>query len=276
LKLDTTKIIYVLIFVLVAYPLIFDITIPLPVSDYTANYGKAVNSITPGTVVGFNNLASGASYQQLGSAIIRTMVTVWEKGGVIMFFETRTEGVPFTQLMIDAAKKIYAARNPGKTIEYDVNYVQLGYIAGEETGFAAFIADIKGIIKEDIHGTPTDQLNLIKDVTDGSDVPFMVHIMAGVPSPYMLRQYQTKYGGTMVEVCTDVDLAGEMPYIQSGQVAGVIIGASGAAQYEAVTGIPGPNLRLVNPLSLTSVLVIVVLVLGNADYLYNKYKGGNN
>ena len=273
-KIDTRRLIYLIEFAVIAFPLLVNITIPIPISKYTRDYYNVVETIEPGTIVGLNNLASGATYSQLSSSVIRTAVRVWERGGKIVFFNTRTEGVPFSELIIDEAKRIYTSRNPGESIEYDVDYVHMGYIAGEETGFAAFIADMKGIIKVDNYGTPTDQLEMMKNINDGFDLPYMVHIMAGVPSPYMLRQYQTRYNGKMIQVNTDVDMAGEMPFLASGQLSGAIIGVSGTAQYEYLTGIAGPNLRLVNPLSLASMLVLIVLALGNAEYLIQKYRGG--
>ena len=274
MKIDSRKAIIIIEFIVIIIPLIYPMSIPLPIDKYTQDYYDAIQEVPNGAMVGFNNLVAGASWPLLGSGNIRTAVELWEKDCKIIFFGTRTDGIPFIDILLDDAIKIYESRNPGEKIEYDIDYVELGYIAGEETGFAAFMSDVKGLIPQDEHGTPTSQLKMIKDVNDGGDFDFMVWSIAGVPAPYGLRQYVETYSGTMVEILVTMILPTEAPFLQSGQIAGAIIGSSACAQYEFLTGIPGPNVRLINALSLVSVMVILALVAGNVIHFYNKFTGG--
>ena len=274
MKIDSRKVIYIIEFIVIAIPLVFPLSIPLPIDKYTRDYYNAVQDVPDGSIVGYNNIVAGASWPLLGSGCVRTAVELWEKDCRIIFFSTRPEGLPFIDTLRDEAIEIYESRNPGQKIEYDVDYVELGYIAGEETGFAAFMSDMKGLVPQDEYGTPTDQLDLIQGVNNGGDIPFMVWAIAGTPAPYGLRQYVETYSGTMVEILVTMILATEAPFLQSGQIAGAIIGSSACAQYEFLTGIPGPNVRLINALSLVSMMVILALVAGNVIHFYNKFTGG--
>ncbi len=274
-KIDSRKALYILEFIIIAIPLIIPMSIPLPVDKYTKSYFDSVMEMQE-SIVGFNQLISGASWPLLGSSTVRTTVSLWENGNQVVFFSTRPEGVPFTDVLIAEAIEIYEQRNPSAKIEYDVNYVRLGYIAGEETGFAAFMFDVKSLVPVDIHGTSTAQLSVLDTVSDGHDIDYMIWAIGGVPAPYGLRQYKETFGGTMVEILVTMMLAERAPYLANGQIAGAIIGSSATAQYEFLTGIPGPNVRLINALSLVSMMVILALLAGNVDYFYKKMKGDVN
>jgi hypothetical protein len=273
-KIDRRRLLYVIQFIVMSVPLIYPIAIPLPIDKYSKGYYDAIEAIPEGSVVGYCNFISGGQWPLLESGAKRTAVRLWEKDCKIIFFAFSDVGVPFIDLIVEDAKKIYESRHSGETIEYDVDYIRLGYIAGLETGFAEFLRDMKGLVPNDYFGTPTASLELLKNVNTGNDIPFMVWAESGTPAPYGIRQYQQTYGGTMVEIVVGMLLPTISIYFETGQVAGAILGSAGCAQYEYLTGMPGPALRLVNALSLTTLMVLIALIVGNVEYLYEVTKGG--
>lgn len=273
-KIDRRKLLYVIQFIVMAVPLIYPIAIPLPIDKYTRSYHEAIEAVPDGTVVGYCNFISGGQWPLLESGAKRTAVGLWEKDCKIIFFAFADVGVPFIDMIVEDAIRIYEVRNPGKTIEYDVDYVRLGYIAGLETGFAEFLRDMKGLVPSDYFGNPTASLDMLKNVNTGNDIPFMVWAESGTPAPYGIRQYQETYGGTMVEIIVGMLLPTVSVYLETGQVSGAILGTAGCAQYEYLTGMPGPALRLVNALSLTTLMVLIALIVGNIEHFYGVLKGG--
>lgn len=273
-KIGSRRLLYIVQFIIMSIPLIYPLAIPLPISPYTRTYHEAIEAVEEGSVVGYCNFIAGGQWPLLESGAKRTAARLWEKDVKIIFFAFADTGVPFIDLIIEDAIKIYEARNPGKTIEYDVNYVRLGYIAGLETGFTQFLTDMKGLVTHDYFGTPTASLDLIKDVNTGYDIPFMVWAESGTPAPYGIRQYQETFGGTMVEIVVGMMLPTIAVYLETGQISGIILGTGGCAQYEFLSGMPGPALRLVNALSLTTIMVLIALIVGNIEHFYGRLKGG--
>jgi hypothetical protein len=257
-------------------PLIYPISVPLPISTYTRSYHESVEAVIDGSVVGYTNFISGGQWPLLESGAKRTAARLWEKDCKIIFWEMAAVAVPFTEMIIEEALEIFESRNPGKTIEYGVDYVQLGYVAGLEVGMAELLTDMKGLVKNDLHGTPTTELELLKNVNTGYDIPFLVWAECGTPAMYGIRQYQETFDGTMVEIVVGMMLPTIAVFFDTGQIQGAIIGSKGCAEYEYLTGMPGPALRLVNALSLTSMLVLIALIIGNAQHLYGKLKGDGN
>ena len=275
-KLDRRRILYIIQFIVMAIPLIYPISVPLPISKYTKSYHEAIEAVPDGITVGYTNFVSGGQWPLLESGTKRTVARLWEKDLKIIFWEMAAVAVPFTDLIIEDAIKIYEGRNPGETIEYDVDYVRLGYIAGLETGMAELLSDMKGLVTHDLFGTPTTELELLKNVNTGYDIPFLVWAESGTPAMYGIRQYQETYGGTMVEIVVGMMLPTIAVFFDTGQLSGAIIGSKGSAEYEFLTGMPGPALRLVNALSLTSIMVLIALIVGNAQYFYSMLKGDRN
>lgn len=274
-KIDRTKMIYILQFIIIAIPLMISITVPLPISKYTRAYHDFIETTPEGSVVGFNQQVAGASWPLLGSSVVRTTVRLWENDCKIIFFSMGAEAVPFTIIGIDEAITLYEERNTGKKIVYDEDYIVLGFISGEEMGFAALLSDIKHLIKKDYYEIPTNELNMLKTVNTGAEIPYMIWASAGSPSrDYVMRQYQTMFDGNLGMIVVTMILAIIVPYLNTGQIAGAIIGSSANAQYEALTGIVGPSLRLTNALSLVSLLVVAALIVGNIEFLLEKYRGG--
>jgi hypothetical protein len=133
---------------------------------------------------------------------------------------------------------------------------------------------MKGLVVKDYFGTPTLELDMLKNINTGYDIPFMVWAESGTPAPYGIRQYQETFGGKMVGIVVGMMLPTIAVYLETGQISGIILGTGGCAQYEFLTGMPGPALRLVNALSLTTMLVLLALLFGNAQLIYGRLKGG--
>jgi hypothetical protein len=63
-----------------------------------------------------------------------------------------------------------------------------------------------------------------------------------------------------------------MPYVDSGQVAAILGGLRGAAEYEVISGLPGPSVAKMDAQSLGHVLVIGFIVVGNIAFFLDKKK----
>ena len=78
-KIDTRRILYIIQFIVMSVPLIYPISVPLPISTYTRSYHEAVEAVTDGVVVGYTNFVSGGQWPLLESGCKRTVARLWEK-----------------------------------------------------------------------------------------------------------------------------------------------------------------------------------------------------
>jgi len=102
------------------------------------------------------------------------------------------------------------------------------------------------------------------NVRDYSSFPLLVNISAGYPgTKEWVQQVQGRYHLPMVSGCTAVSAPEYYPYLQSGQLLGLLGGMAGAAEYEKARGEKGAATRGMDAQSMAHVLVAVMIVLGN-------------
>jgi len=65
---------------------------------------------------------------------------------------------------------------------------------------------------------------------------------------------------------TSIQVNDVMPYVQSGQVKGIIAGMPGAAEYEALIGSPGIGTSGMDAQSIAHLVIVLFIVFGNITY----------
>ena len=63
------------------------------------------------------------------------------------------------------------------------------------------------------------------------------------------------------------------PYVQSGQLSGLLGGLAGAAEYEEMIDRPGWGVTGMAAQSLAHVTIVLLIVLGNFVYFWNRRQG---
>jgi len=62
-----------------------------------------------------------------------------------------------------------------------------------------------------------------------------------------------------------------VPFVQSGQLDGLLAGLRGAAEYELLLQAPGRALAMMDAQSMGHLLIIAFILIGNAAYLVTKF-----
>jgi hypothetical protein len=81
-----------------------------------------------------------------------------------------------------------------------------------------------------------------------------------------VQQAQGRFHIRMVSGSTAVQSPEIYPYLQSGQVLGLLGGMAGAAEYEKTTGVLGPATKGMDAQSSAHVFIMFMILLGNAIY----------
>ena len=81
---------------------------------------------------------------------------------------------------------------------------------------------------------------------------------------------QEKYKFPLAAGCTAVMAPDLFPFLQSKQLTGLIGGLAGAAEYETLVDHPGSATIGMRPQSVTHLLLILFILLGNLMYFLNR------
>jgi len=260
--------IFLVIFVIVLFPLIWPLGLPIRVSKEVRGAYVAIDKIPPGSKVYFACDYDPGSMPELHPMTIAILNHLFSHN-VKVIGGCLWPGAP--PLLEEAFNKV-AVEKYGK--KYGVDFVNLGYKEGREVVMVSIGRSIPSTFPADFYGTPVSKFPVMQGVNSLSDVAMIVNISAGYPgTKEWVQQVQSRYHVAIASGCTAVSAPEYYPYYQSGQLVGLLGGLAGAAEYEKLVGIPGTATRGMDAQSLGHLAIIVFIVLGNLFYLYLKKKG---
>jgi hypothetical protein len=262
------RIIYTLVIIFIAYPIISPLGLPIEISGSTLSCYNFIDSMNEESVVlvGFETGAAG--WPELGPQLNVFVQHLFDVGAKVLIVSGNVDGA-----MLAEQYTIPSMVKPGKV--YGEDWVNLGYIAGGETGIAAFASDIRSIIPKDYFGTNLDVIPLMKDIKSAADFDLAICCSWGTPGlGDYLRQYNNNFGVPIIIGAQVVSVPGTVPYYQSGQIVGYTSGLRGAGEYEILIKRPGYAVSSLDAASVYHLLVFVLIVIGNLAFTVRKLGSG--
>ena len=152
-------------------------------------------------------------------------------------------------------------------VKYGEAWVNWGYRPNYQTTLIAMMNDLPGTIKTDIRDKPLSDYPIMEGVKSLKDVGLLYNVTGtGILQLYI----QFCSGVPLAQGCTAVVGPELYPYLQSGQIVGLLVGLGGAAQFETETnfigadGTPGgQGTQRMGSQSLGHLLVMLLIVFGN-------------
>jgi len=253
----------------VAVPLLRPLGLPISMSPMTIAYYEEIEKVKPGDVVVVSYDYGPASSPEQYPQSKAVFAHLFAKGAKIVGVGFWADGAPF----IDMAFKDVLGKSKDHP-KYGVDFVNLGFVPGAEPAMASFGKDVHATCPKDYYGNSIGALAMMKDIKSAKDFKLVVGLSSGTPGYLeLLRQIQGPYGVPLIAGVTAVVGPGIRVYFP-GQVSGVIEGLAGAAEYEILLARYGYVGTLAAPMdaqSLTHLLVIGFIVLGNIGFVLRKY-----
>ncbi len=244
--------------VLVLVPMRFPLRLPLTVSPPVERYARALEALPPGSLVllacdydpsGSPELVpmTRTTFRHLMARDCRVVVTVLWNGG---------------PALVDSVLRETAREFPGK--RYGEDWVDLGYKAGDEAVMVLMGQGLAGAFPRDQRGTDVRTLPLMQRARDYGAFALLVSLSEGTPgTKEWVQQVQTRFHLPMVAGVTAVSAPEFYPYLQSGQLRGLLGGMAGAAEYELLRRERGAATRGMDAQSLAHLFVALCILLGN-------------
>jgi len=247
----------------VAIPIVNPIGLPLKISDNTKKVYEAVERIPDGGVVVLTpdfNYDNKGELQPMMEAFLRHLFLKNVKVVSVSYYGAASP------LLMEEAMKSVGLEAYGK--KYGVDFVNLGYLAGDETAVAAFGANVHALVKVDYYGTSISQLPIMERLRTAKDIDLEISLSAGMNYPELyLRQWQTTYGTKVTGGSVGLIYAPLIPYISSGQLLGYLPSMRGTAEYELLSRRPASAIVGMDSQSLVHLVFIVAIVICNIGVL---------
>lgn len=250
------RIIYVIVLLAVAIPMINPIGIPLSISPLTSAVYDIANKLQPGDKVLFSLDYSPGGSPDVHPQAVAMMDHLMSRGIQVVMVSFWDAGPMYgEQLMAPYPDKVYGT-----------DFTNLGFIPGGENAIRNFGFDVT-IVKSDFRGGPVASQPIMAGLKDCRDFALVVDFVSGNPGiAEWIRQVQGPLDIKLAAGAVTVNVPTTMPFVQSGQIVGMLQGLRGAAEYELLMGKSGKAVAAMDGQSLGHVAIITFILIGNVAY----------
>ncbi|MBD3366786.1 MAG: hypothetical protein GF405_01275 [Candidatus Eisenbacteria bacterium] len=136
-------------------------------------------------------------------------------------------------------------------------------------------SSIPNTFPSDYYGTPVRDLPLMQEVENFDDIAIVLEVSAGTPGTReWVQQVVSRFDVRVGSGTTAVGAPNFYPYVQSGQLLGLLGGLKGAAEYEMLVEYPADATAGMDAQSVVHGLIVFFILFGNVVFFFTRRKSG--
>ena len=289
-KIDR-RIIFFLIGLSVLIPLIKPNWVKLPIKIYnnTKIVYDSISSLNEGDKVLLSFEYGASTKPEVHPMAVALLKHLFSKGIKVYIVSLWPEGPIMAKLAIEEIidSELF-------NIDDGVDYVMFDYKVGGSIVIKNIADDFRGIYKQDYNRKSIDDLKIMDGIYSVEDFDFVFDFSAGVPGNAEWVQYACDPKKVPLSSgCTSIMVTDAIPYVESGQLKGILAGMPGAAEYEKMvydylviesdnnnkyineksTIKKGKAFARMSAQSVAHLLMVAFIVLGNLSYYFERNRG---
>jgi len=260
LRLDR-RAIFILIALATLIPLLYPIGLPIRISPEVKQVYDYIESLPTGSVFLLSLDFDPASKPELYPMAVALLNHAFKRDLRVVGMTLWVTGTGMAEKVVSGVANQYGKRR-------GVDYTFLGYSPGGSNVIINMGQDLTAAFPTDHYGERTADLPVLRGVRSLRQVNYVVSLAAGTPGVESWYVYgKEKYGFELGGGVTAVIAPGLYPFLDTGQINGLIGGLRGAAEYETMIGMKGKAVAGMDAQSATHFIIIGLILLCNLFYL---------
>ena len=257
--------IFLIIAVVVIVPLIFPVGLPIRPTDTTKNVYDSIEKLPAGSKVLLSVEYSPSTRPENHPMTISILRHLFKNNHKVFITCLWPDG----QFMAQDAINQVAKQEFNKT--YGVDYVFLGFRPGNEAVVKGIVSNLRKLYTVDVYQKKIDEIPLMNGINNFKDFDFLFSSSAGFPGTIEWVQYASDPTGIpMASGVTSIQVNEVMPYVQAGQMVGVLAGMPGAAEYESLINQKGSATSGMDAQSVAHLVIVLFIILGNVSFFIER------
>ena len=257
--------IFLIIAAVVIVPLIFPVGLPIRPTDTTKNVYDSIEKLPAGSKVLLSVEYSPSTRPENHPMTISILRHLFKNNHKVFITCLWPDG----QFMAQDAINQVAKQEFNKT--YGIDYVFLGFRPGNEAVVKGIVSNLRKLYTVDVYQKKIDEIPLMNGINNFKDFDFLFSSSAGFPGTIEWVQYASDPTGIpMASGVTSIQVNEVMPYVQAGQMVGVLAGMPGAAEYEALINQKGTATSGMDAQSVAHLVIVLFIVLGNVSFFIER------
>jgi hypothetical protein len=262
MKLDR-RWVYLAVAIAVTIPVLAPFKVPVYVTPEAKNIYDFVENTKPGEII-----LLAIDYDPTSMAELHPMAKVimrqcFSKGIKLLITALSQNGPGMAEQLISEISKEYNKKN-------GVDYVYLGYKPYPGLTILAMGQNFRIPFPTDYYGAPLDSLPMMDGVRNYDDLKGVISIVGGNIADFWIINANGRYKAKVFFGVTGVMTADYYPFLQSGQLSGLLGGLKGASEYERLAKREGVATEGMSIQTVAHLVVIGFIVIGNIGFFMSK------
>jgi len=258
-------IIYLIIGIVIILPILLGLKEEVQISPSVRSAYEMIESLDSNDVIIISIDYDPASMPELQPMLKAILRHAFEKDVKVIMMVFWPLGLPIGTEGLEEVAKEY-----GKV--YGEDYVNLGYRPGDRAVMIDMGKEIRNFFRTDVNDILLDSHTMMRNVHNYNDIALIVGLEAGRFGEFWVQYVGSRYNQRIVLGVTGVMAAETYPYLQSGQIEGLIGGLKGAAEYETLIEKPGFGLTGMAAQSWAHIAIVMFIIIGNIGYFMTRRK----
>jgi hypothetical protein len=273
IKTIDRRVIFTFIALSVIVPLLLNIKFTEKGSPIVQNIFDKVESLPAGSRV-LISMDYGPSTVPEIQPMVNALVRHCNERNLKMYYMCLwATGQNLTTLTVDS---VQVKEFPEK--QYGIDYVNLGYKAGNEGLINVLLTDMKKMYTTDVSGTYIDDIEIIKPVRNLTSFDLIFGLGGGTPGIKEWILFAGDPGNVPIAGgCTAVQAPLLYPYWPN-QLLGLMGGIKGAAEYESllIKHYPkykdksNPGIQMMGPQAIAHIVIMLFIIIGNVTFFIER------
>lgn len=259
------RIIFILVALAVIIPMLFPVNLPVSVSEPTQKLYDYIDGLPAESTIILAFDYGPSSLAELSPMAKSLLKQCFDKDVRVIAITLIPDGTTLASTLIQEI-----AEEKGAVDGED--YVFLGFRPGATQVILGMGSSIASVFESDYNGKATTEIPMMKNITNYNQIDLLIDLASSSTTESWIIYANVQYNLQVAAGVTGVIISQMYPYLQTGQLVGLISGILGAAEYEKLIDAPGKGLLWINIESFVHLLIVILVVIGNIIFFQQRQR----
>jgi len=265
------RVIFIFIFVALSIPMFISIDMVIKVSPEVSTLVETMENLPDGAKVLMSLDYDPSSEPELQPMAETFLIYAMRRNFKVIIIGLWPQG----PIQAERAKEV-AEKVENRQFEYGVDYINLGFQAGNELVIQRMGSSIPDAFPREYFGRPIEEFPIMQGVKNFSNIDYVFNLSAGWPGTVEWVLFAVdKFGATLGAGNTAVQAPMVYPYLGK-QLRGLAGGMKGGAEFEMLTNLEGRAVKYMVGQTFAHAIIVFFIIVANIAYFATRgrKKGG--
>ena len=259
------RIVFILVALAVIIPMLLSVNLPVSISEPTQKLYDYIDALPAESTIMLAFNYGPSSLAELSPMAKALLKQCFDKNVRVIAITLIADGTTLASTLIQEVAE-------GKNAVDGEDYVFLGFRPGATQVILGMGTDIASVFENDYNGRDVTEIPLMQDIKNYDQIDLLVDLASSSTTEAWITYANVQYNLQIAAGVTGVIISQMYPYLQTGQLVGLISGILGAAEYEKLIDAPAKGMLWINIESFVHLLIVALVVAGNVTYFRQRQR----